>query len=122
MTPERRFGVSTPWKTPGLRRSWVKQRVLLKNTHLMSRSHMTLDVPPGPPPEVQLEIAEAWGRAQRPLPEGLELDFDHEPAIGRASGVLRLPDGTVIARISAAEALAIACGDAAVLPDSPLSV
>ena len=42
----------------------------------MSRSHTTLDLPPGPPPEVLAEIDEAWERAQRPLPEGLVLDFD----------------------------------------------
>ena len=81
----------------------------------MPRSHTTLDLPPGPPPEVLAEIDEAWGRAQRPLPEGLVLDFESEPLLGRAWGVLRLDDGSVVDRIGAAEALAIACGDAAVL-------
>ena len=82
----------------------------------MSRSHMTLDLPPGPPPEVLAEIDEVWERAQRPLPEGLVLDFESEPALGRAWGVLRLSDGTAVERIPASEALAIACGDAALLP------
>ena len=82
----------------------------------MPRSHSILDASSGPPPEVLAEIDEAWGRAQRPLPEGLVLDFESEPRLGRAWGVLRLDDGCVVDRISAAEALAIACGDAAVLP------
>jgi hypothetical protein len=82
----------------------------------MSRLHTTLDVPPGPPPEVLAEIDEAWGRAQRQLPEGLRLDFESEPVLGRAWGVLRLADGTTIDRIPAWEALAIACGDAVALP------
>jgi hypothetical protein len=61
-----------------------------------------------------MEIDEAWERAQRPLPEGLRLDFESDPTLGRAVGVLRLPDGTVLDRLRASEALAIACGDAAV--------
>jgi hypothetical protein len=81
----------------------------------MARSHSLLDPSLGPPPEVLAEIDEAWGRAQRPLPEGLVLDFESEPLLGRAWGVLRLEDGTALDRIPAAEALAIACGDAAVL-------
>ena len=52
---------------------------------LMSRSRTALSSPPGPPPEVLWEVAEAWGRAQEPLPAGLELDFESEPALGRAS-------------------------------------
>jgi hypothetical protein len=81
----------------------------------MPRSHSSLDLPPGPPPEVLAEIDEAWGRAQRPLPEGLVLDFESEPQLGRAWGVLRLRDGTTLDHIAASEALAIACDDAAVL-------
>jgi hypothetical protein len=82
----------------------------------MPRSHTHIDRSPGLPPEVLAEIDAAWGRAQRPLPEGLVLDFESEPGLGRAWGVLRSDDGTVLDRISASEALAIACGDAAVLP------
>jgi hypothetical protein len=79
----------------------------------MSRSHSHLDRTSGPPPEVLVEIDEAWERAQRPLPEGIVLDFEHEPRLGRAWGVLGLADGTMLDRIAASEALAIACGDAA---------
>jgi hypothetical protein len=88
---------------------------------LMSRSHSSLDLPPGPPPEVLAEIDEAWGRAQRPLPEGLVLAFESEPALGRAWGVLCFDDEP-LARIPASEALAIACGDAAVLAAPALAV
>jgi hypothetical protein len=82
----------------------------------MSRSHTSFDLPPGPPPEVLAELEQAWERAQWPLQEDLELHFESEPRLARAWGVLRLPDGTVVERISAREALAIACGDAALVP------
>jgi hypothetical protein len=88
----------------------------------MSRSHTSLHLPPGPPPEVLAELEEAWERAQWPLPEGLELHFESEPTLGRAWGALRLADGTVVERISAREALAIACGDAALVPAPALAV
>jgi hypothetical protein len=85
--------------------------LLSNKTALMSRSHKNLDFLNGPPPEVLDEIAEAWERAQAPLPDGLELSFASEPALGRAWGQL-LHDGEVVSSISASEALAIACGDA----------
>ena len=88
----------------------------------MSRSHRHLDLSPGPPPEVLAEIDEAWGRAQRPLPEGVILDFESEPRLARAWGVLRLEDGTTLERIPASEALAIACGDAAMASVPALAV
>lgn len=78
----------------------------------MSRSHETLDFLNGPPPEVLEEVAAAWERAQEPLPDGLTLHFVSEPALGRGWGELRLQDGDLVAGISAAEAIAIACGDA----------
>ena len=78
----------------------------------MSRSHELDDLQYGPPPEVLDEIAAAWERAQEPLPDGLELHFASEPALGRAWGELRLDDGELVAGISASEAIALACGDA----------
>ena len=87
---------------------------------LMSRSHD--DTPSGPPPEVLEEVAAAWERAQQPLLDDLLLDFGSEPALGRAWGELRLADGTLVERISASEALAIACGDAVVLAAPALAV
>jgi hypothetical protein len=89
---------------------------------LMSRSRTALPTRPGPPPEVLWEIGEAWERAQEPLPEGLELDFESEPRLGRAWGVLRLADGTVVERLRAATAVAIACGDAALVAAPALTV
>lgn len=79
----------------------------------MPRSHHHIvDDPAGPPPEVLDAIGAAWERAQRPLPEGLELAF--EAALGRAWGELRDEQGTTAAVLSATGALALACGDAAV--------
>jgi hypothetical protein len=79
----------------------------------MTRSH-----PPrhGPPPEVLAEIDAAWERAQAPLEGGYELHFESNRATGRAWGELRWPDGTPVLRVSASEALALACGDPVALP------
>jgi hypothetical protein len=92
------------------------------DTFLMPRSHHIGDLPSSPPREVLDEVFDAWERAQEPLPESLELAFVSEPALGRAWGELRLDDGTFLATISASEALAIACGDAAVLPAPVVAV
>jgi hypothetical protein len=56
---------------------------------LMPRSHSQFDRSSGPPPEVLTEIDETWGRAQRPLPDGIGFEFESEPALGRSYGVLR---------------------------------
>jgi hypothetical protein len=85
---------------------------LLSSDHLMPRSCVIHDFLNGPPPEVLDEVAAAWERAQEPLPDGLELWFASEPALGRAWGELRTGDGELMTGISASEALAIACGDA----------
>ena len=89
---------------------------------LMPRSHDTDDLSFGPPPEVLDEVFAAWERSQAPLGGVLELGFSSEPALGRAWGELRLTDGTFLTNIPASEALAIACGDAAVLPAPVLAV
>jgi hypothetical protein len=89
---------------------------------LMSRSRTTLPSRPGPPPEVLWEIGEAWERAQELLPEGLELHFESEPVLARAWGVLRMADGRAVEHVGAATAVAIACGDAAVLVVPALTV
>jgi hypothetical protein len=91
-------------------------------TALMSRSQLLHDLPSGPPPEVLEEVAAAWERAQAPLLEELVLDFGSEPALGRAWGELRLVDGALVERIPASEAIAIACGDAVLLPAPALAV
>jgi hypothetical protein len=89
---------------------------------LMPRSYDTDDLSFGPPPEVLDEVFAAWERAQEPLGGLLELGFESEPALGRAWGELRLTDGTFLTNISASEALAIACGDAALVPAPVLAV
>ena len=81
----------------------------------MTRSHHPA-LPAGPPPEVLEEIGAAWERAQVLVEGAYELHFDSDPALGRAWGELRLPGGTVEQRLSASEALAIACGDRIAIP------
>jgi hypothetical protein len=77
----------------------------------MSRSPLfTPDLPPGPPPEVLDEIGAAWERAQA-LVE-LELHFEIDTTRPRrAFGEVRRADGTLERRLTATEAVAIACGD-----------
>jgi hypothetical protein len=71
---------------------------------------------PGPPPEVLDEIGAAWERAQASMVESLELGFDSAAGLARAWGELRLPDRTVVARLRASEAVALACGDMVLQP------
>ena len=81
----------------------------------MTRSHH-LAPPAGPPPEVQDEIAAAWERAQAPVDGVYELAFSSNAALRRARGELTWPDGTPALRLTASEALAIACGEPVALP------
>ena len=81
----------------------------------MTRSHHPA-LPAGPPPEVLEEIGAAWERAQVLVVGAYELHFDSDPALGRAWGELRLPDGTAELRLSGSEAVAIACGDRVAIP------
>jgi hypothetical protein len=81
----------------------------------MPRFHPThRALPAGPPPEVLEEIDVAWERAGGLLDAGIELHFDLGSGAVRAE--LRTADGTVVERLSAAEALALACGDAVLAP------
>ena len=89
---------------------------LLSRKPLMPRSHDTDDLAFGPPADVLDEVFAAWERGQDSLGGLLHLGFASEPALGRAWGELRAADGTFLTSISASEALAIACGDAAVVP------
>jgi len=81
----------------------------------MTRSHHPA-LPAGPPPEVLEEIGAAWERAQKLVHGAYELHFDSDPALGRAWGELRRPGGAVELRLSASDALAIACGDRVAIP------
>ena len=67
----------------------------------------------GPPAHVLAEVDAAWERAQDLADGELELHFARALMGGRVTGELRLPDGSLAERISATEALALACGDAA---------
>ena len=79
----------------------------------MTRFHPTTrDLPAGPPPEVLQQIDVAWERARELFNSDLELHFEVDPAIGRVWAELRCSDGTLVERLSATEALALACGDA----------
>jgi len=70
----------------------------------------TPDLPTGPPPEVLEEIDAAWERAQALV--GFELHFEIDPEWPhKAFGELRRSDGTLECRLTASQALAIACGD-----------
>jgi hypothetical protein len=68
-----------------------------------------------PPPHVLAEVDAAWERAQELFGGELELHFELTDA-GRAVCELRVPGGEALERLTAGEALAIACGDAALLP------
>ena len=72
----------------------------------------TLDLPVGPPPEVLLQLDVAWERARELFDSDLALHFEVDAGLGRVWAELRLADGTVAERLSASEALALACGDA----------
>ncbi len=78
----------------------------------MPSSHVTPDIPA----EVQYEVDAAWERAQDLFAGELELHFTLDELTRRVAGELRVPGGGSWERISATEALAIACGDVAVVP------
>jgi hypothetical protein len=72
----------------------------------------TLDLPAGPPREVLQQIQVAWERARELFESDLELHYEVDAAIGRVWAELRWSDGSLVERLSASEALALACGDA----------
>jgi hypothetical protein len=74
-----------------------------------------------PPPHVLAEVDEAWERAQDLIAGELELHFllSSGAERRRVAGELRLADGAAVARLSATEALLLACGDALVCDERP---
>jgi hypothetical protein len=66
----------------------------------------------GPPAHVLAEVDAAWERAQDLIAGELELHFATSRVGSRVSGELRVPGGETVQRLSASEALALACGDA----------
>ena len=73
----------------------------------------THDLPAGPPPEVLQQIDVAWERARELFDSELELHFEVDAAEGLVWAELRCSDGTLVERLSASEAVALGCGDAA---------
>jgi hypothetical protein len=79
----------------------------------MDRFTHTHDPLDGPPAHVLAEVDAAWERSQDLVAGELELHFSRALGAGRVVGELRLPGGgELIDRLSASEALALACGDA----------
>jgi hypothetical protein len=72
----------------------------------------THDLPAGPPPEVLHQIDVAWERARALFESDLELHFEVDALLGEVWAELCCADGTLVERLSASEALALACGDA----------
>jgi len=68
----------------------------------------------GPPSHVLAEVDAAWERAQDLIAGELELHF--ERFLGGVLAELRVPGGETVERLTASEALALACGDAALVP------
>jgi hypothetical protein len=87
----------------------------VKDLRLMPSSHADHDLRSGPPPHVQAAVDQAWERAQDLFAGELELHFALDQLTRRVAGELRTPAGEVWERLSASEALAIACGDVALI-------
>jgi hypothetical protein len=85
-----------------------------EDLHLMPRSPQVHELLLGPPPEVLAEVDAAWERAQDLFADELELQFDVDSITRKVTGALCLPGGAVWERLSASEALMIACGDAVI--------
>ena len=72
----------------------------------------TKDLECSPPPEVLRQLDGALERARDLFDSDLELCFEVDATLRRVWAELRWSDGTVLERLSASEALALACGDA----------
>jgi hypothetical protein len=80
----------------------------------MSRSHViSNELPASPPPEVLQQLDVAWERSRELFESDLEMHFEVDPFLGRVWAELRMSsDGSLVERLSASEALSIACGEA----------
>ena len=65
-----------------------------------------------PPQCVLDEVDAAWERGEELFAGELELDFALGPVARSVRCSLRAVDGTIVERLTATEALALACGDA----------
>jgi hypothetical protein len=68
-----------------------------------------------PPAHVLAEVDAAWERAQDLFAGELELHFARSGMGRRVTGELRQPGGDAVESLSAGEALALACGDIALV-------
>jgi hypothetical protein len=68
-----------------------------------------------PPAHVLAEVDAAWERAQDLFAGELELHFERSLGEHRVTGELREPGGDTVEWLSAGEALALACGDVALV-------
>ena len=83
----------------------------------MSRfAHAHTPLLDSPPESVLAEVDAAWERAQDLVAGELELHFSLGAVARTLSCELRSADGSVREQVSATEALALACGDAALAP------
>jgi hypothetical protein len=69
-----------------------------------------MTMPVGPPPEVLREVEVARKRAHELFASELELRFEVDHDQRRVWAALCLPDGSVVSRLSAQQALALGCG------------
>ena len=76
-------------------------------------SATNIDLPAGPPPEVLQQINVAWKRARELFDSELEIHYEVDAEKGQVSAELRCFDGSLVERLSAPEAMALACGDVA---------
>jgi hypothetical protein len=77
------------------------------------------DLPAGPPPEVLQQIDVAWERARELFDSEVQLHFEVDAERGRVWAELRAADGSIVERLTASEALALACG--AAMPERALA-
>ena len=68
-----------------------------------------------PPAHVLAEVDAAWERAQDLIAGELELHFERFLRRRRAPSNCACPGGETVERLTATEALALACGDAALV-------
>ena len=76
-------------------------------------AHVHTPLLDSPPPCVQAEVDAAWERSQDLIAGELELHFSVDSMARALCCELRSVDGSMCERVSATEALALACGDAA---------
>src|SRR5262245_59351126 len=81
--------------------------------YLMSRFAHTAPDLDTIPPSVLAEIDAAFERAAEPVIDELELHFALGAVAGSVRCSLRDAEGNVVSRLSASQALALACGDVA---------